>query len=527
MAVVTSNDASYSEKLNGIIRESDKIFAKDMTYQDGAPEKHDWMSISHMFDFFDQVELFHETLQNFIKQYKDANKVEPDAAWKIAQLAGRELYNELYDVALKSTRELLSDPMAAERFSEWILENRRYTNKWIFTCISELISMTRGNKRFKLLRVVEDKKDNVLGSPRIPLNTDSPITRMPAIHMDNLIQPIIRTGAHSIISRCGLVPTRSMTAREAFQYIHADYHEATFEKNIKRVVAEKQRGILFIDLSGAGTAIDFDLSGIISPNADPPEGTRGLNKQVIDFFDTVRVLPVIDIRTPRENIIARSGTNEWYVLETINGELYRWGLYLGEPVIPVSRILSVIKSQPTRAEKYQWLMGEEILRIAINPFSTTMMRAYEDNIIQMASGVGVASSIEDAIYFALSRDVRSAKATTYDGLMHIVRDEEFLSRVIMKELDKVAGPTNSPEPELGLPRMYRHQNTVDVFLRTYDDRWRKDKYDPDSYDGSPASIDLFLGFLKILVSSTVADMTKNSFWDSFLIGPKEFWMRSL
>lgn len=145
----------------------------------------------------------------------------------------------------------------------------------------------------------------------------------------------------------------------------------------------------------------------------------------------------------------------------------------------------------------------------------------------MASGVGVASSIEDAIYFALSRDVRSAKATTYDGLMHIVRDEEFLSRVIMKELDKVAGPTNSPEPELGLPRMYRHQNTVDVFLRTYDDRWRKDKYDPDSYDGSPASIDLFLGFLKILVSSTVADMTKNSFWDSFLIGPKEFWMRSL
>jgi hypothetical protein len=109
--------------------------------------------------------------------------------------------------------------------------------------------------------------------------------------------------------------------------------------------------------------------------------------------------------------------------------------------------------------------------------------------------------------------------------MNIVQDEDAIAAVILKELSRVSSSSNNPE--LALPRIQRHQLTVDSFLRAYNDRWRKEKYNSDDYDGSVGSVEIFLGFLKIIVGGAVADLAKNSFWDIFLLGPKEFWIRTI
>jgi hypothetical protein len=127
----TSYSSTYSEKLESIVLEANKVFDKTIDWADDHTDEHDWVSISRLFDFFDRIELLHNTIIIFltrtgIKQNKVANE-----KWAEALNASRELYARLFEEAIRATRKLLEDPVAAERFTTWITENRRNGNAWI------------------------------------------------------------------------------------------------------------------------------------------------------------------------------------------------------------------------------------------------------------------------------------------------------------------------------------------------------------------------------------------------------------
>jgi hypothetical protein len=104
-----------------------------------------------------------------------------------------------------------------EKFADWIKENRKAVNFWIFAGIEELIKGARGNRRFKFAEIVESRKDDALGAARKPIITPD-------------------AGAHSLVVRYGLQSTASMSLKEAFELIGAEYREEMLEKNIRRAV---------------------------------------------------------------------------------------------------------------------------------------------------------------------------------------------------------------------------------------------------------------------------------------------------
>lgn len=391
-----------------------------------------------------------------------------------------------------------------ENFSKWISSNRTATNFWVLAGIEEFLKNSRGNRRHKFVEIVESQKDAALGSDKMPITPHD-------------------EGVHSMVARYGLQFTMSMPLSDALKFIDAEYREDGLEKNLRRVVAATSRGVAFVDVSGGGTPIDFKLVNIIGSSANPPTPTTGISPEVIQFYNTVNVLPKNKEVFPRENIILRGTSNEWYFLETMDGELYRWGLLHGSPIIPATQINGVVRWRSARATKYAELCSERILNTITSSRIKLILGNFADYAVQDTSAASVSEAVEDGVYHAIVNEINTIRPSTYEVARNIVRDEELIETTIVSALVKVVGDTKNMSAETSLPRLQRYNSTIAKFLQVYAETWRKENYDGSQYtDGSAENRRMFLGVVKAVVTKTVTSMSKNNFWDIYLASLKDF-----
>ena len=410
---------------------------------------------------------------------------------------------QLRTIALSIARELATGD-AQPAFAAWINDNRKSENYWIFAGVEELIKTSRGNTRFKFMNIVETQKDAAVGASRVLVTSPN-------------------NGAHSAVIRFGLQTTASMTLKEVFERLGAKYREIPITKNLKSLVAETKRGVVLVDFSKCGSPIDFTLSRILSTDANPPSNVTGLNPEVIKFYDTVVVRQRNTTMAARDNVVIRGETNEWYVLETIDGVTYRLGTWLDSPIIPVVRIYGLVKWYSTRSEKYAEICAEKIQATITPNRLRLVLGSYAESAPQDTSSAGISEAITTAILDAINSEIRTIRPSTYDQAVEVVQDSEVLFPAILKVLFRVVGPTAGLPAETALPRAQKYAATCSKFMSGYLDQWRAVVYDPKKYDGSSSeAMTVFLGAVRAVVLATIESMNKNSFWDMYLTSLKDF-----
>jgi hypothetical protein len=227
--------------------------------------------------------------------------------------------------------------------------------------------------------------------------------------------------------------------------------------------------------------------------------------------------------TARNNIIIRGVTNEWYLLETIDGVNYRWGLWLNSPVIPAVQLYGLVRWRSTRAERYAELCTVKILERITTNRTRLIVGNFADFAPQDTSSSGISEAVEDAIYHAIANEVNSIRPSTYEKAMDLVQDSDLITGTINTTLTRIVGPTVGISAEVSLPRLHRFNSTNTNFLRTYSERWRTEPYDPQQYSASSEeSRVVFLNVVKVIVHKSIADMTKNNSWDVYLTSLKDY-----
>lgn len=396
----------------------------------------------------------HELANNALKLYSELEKT--DAAMEqLISILNNNVYEKLSRIsvsaslfidaqlnrktALKAyndylTHEVESDAIITDYITEmllaedvnnaydFIMQNSAIVNKFTVKLISKLIPMVTGEQRSQLQLLVEKQKDDVIGASKINISGWS--------------------GIQALILRYNLTPvTASMTKDKLCAEIASVLGiQPTYDsaKSIMDNLVLSTHGVIMINISNS-SPIEFDLRPVasaeyIAENNLMTNPISGLTKTVLARFKTAVMLPVgadtgFSGITPLPTYtISANDKQQYIIVETINGDLYRALGADGGILVPRERITGMIEGISTRYSRYNEIQSESIIKRAVDSHAAETMAEFENSNRDT-------SGIPAAIVEALTKSF-SERADTIRDIGHF-RDQAMAADITRGVLLKV------------------------------------------------------------------------------------------
>ncbi len=335
---------------------------------------------------------------------------------------------------------------------EFVIRNDTI-NKFTIKLIDWAIANSTGEKRRRAELIIEKQKDTVLGVERIKL---------------------AGAGVQSLISRYNLTAiTRSMPLGELFTRLKLGYSaNDSLEDNCARL-ARAGPGFILVNKS-TPSPIEFNLSGLIDldyvvKNNMKTPAMSGLTKKIIERFNTA-------------NMLARGGPAEptrvipgtvpmWYVLETINGVLWRQLGCAGQTIIPTNLVTGIVSGLTTRPHQYNDIQSDVIISRCFDPVAGMILDDYE----KLKTEVGTSEPMRAAIVDKLTADFETKIAGSMPGspqeLLAMVVDQTAISGVHLGILTHTTGARGQGSGEYFITYITKFDGIVRAFIKELNRRW--------------------------------------------------------
>lgn len=318
---------------------------------------------------------------------------------------------------------VFSDLSSNDAFS-FISRHSEVVNSFTITLLGRLIKIVTGEQRRVLESIVEKQKDMLFGSTRI-------------------------TGDAQRLSRFGLNPvTKSMSLSDLLVIL-----DKPAKKDPKlEMLTDETTGVILINHASL-SPIEFDIRGLIDPlyitehNLKTPPDS-GLNNKILERYNTAHLLKRADADKYKNPLIVKIGDTDpkkpkktkWYVVETINGELYRL-LGKKEPLL-ASEVSGLLNGVSTRAHDYNKIQSDEILRKCFDPKSQMLTESYIAEKIVVASSEPVKNIVLTELVRLFKEEITSAVMEKRSNLSNILRlaiNKETVEKVLLALLPHKTG----------------------------------------------------------------------------------------
>lgn len=345
-------------------------------------------------------------------------------------------------------------PYTRESIYEFAIKNEFVVNKFTIRLVGRAIEITEGPRRRRLEQMIETQKDIIFNTSRIVLTK--------------------YTGAQSTVVRYNLLPiTKSLPIEEIFTMCDVTYDQnLTIDENWK-LLAAKGHGIVAIN-NANNSPMEFTIDGLINTeyvmanNLNIPI-IAGLNNKILERFDTTKLLPrSTGSSKTTETAIHKGYKDSWYVMESINGVLWRRLAYKGNVSIPADIIAGLELGLTTRPDQYNLIQSDEILKKHIDPKMQLVLSSYMSAVTVKPSSEPIKTAILDEMSKLFEKQVEHIK--TPRDLKRLAVDVDEINKILAKLLQptKVLGKDPS---EYMITYLLRFNEIASRFIKELNRRW--------------------------------------------------------
>lgn len=395
----------------------------------------------------------------------------------------------------------------------FLTERHGSVNKFIIELLRESLNYVNGVNKQRLQTLVEKEKDILLGATRIHTNYPGP---------------------QSPLVRYGLCPrTASMPIWELLELIGAKWINRTdIIENLTRVSKEIKAGLIIIDKS-ARSPIEFDIRGLVSieyitQNDLKTTPQSGLSKKVLERYNTVKEL--VRGKTLMKSAVTTiipSGSTRVYIIETLNGNLYRIMSNTLDLHVNIDSIQGLIDGLSTRPMEYNRLHEAEIIDRCFDPKSHVILTAYSEDRRAAPSSTVIkehiiydfTQSFEDKLGNEIPQDPSAFREV-------IIGDTDEINEILLDRLIHTMGLHGKGSTEYTLTYLTKFDTIIRQFVKELDNQIKKHAIDPIIFkERSGDDLKRYLMDVhKDIITGVVNELDRSKQWTEYDTSIKEFFL---
>lgn len=389
----------------------------------------------------------------------------------------------------------------------FVIDNENIINKFTIKLIHWVISNTSGEKRRRVELIVEKQKDILLNATR----------------MDMRNQP----GVQGLIYRYNLRPlTPSIPINELFDQLGAKYNAKISPNENFESFVRKGPGLIVIN-KATSSPVEFSLSGLIDIDYVTAHDLKtnplsGLTKKIVERFNTARLLPRGGVSEPVKHFVGK--TQNWYVIESINGELWRILGLRGEKIIPNDAIIGIIKGLTTRPHQYNVMQCETILKKCLDPKAKVLLMDYEEEKIAAPSSEPIRFAIIDTLTRGF--ETRLAKINNPNSFRELAIDRDNINETLLDILTHSTGIYGKGSSEYLITYIAKFDGIIRAFTKELERRWGEEVL-PErlfkEHSGEDLKNMLRTIFISV-VTASVDELDRSRTWTEYDMTLKEFFL---
>ncbi len=395
------------------------------------------------------------------------------------------IHNIVYD-----TIGLKDNPEIALMF---ISDNIDVVNKFTIALVGYVIKYLSGDKRRSLELIVERQKDIVFGHS---------MQRYTTITMNSLY-PI----------------TKSMPLSELMSMIGV--RATSIDQFAER------HNVVYIN-NGSKSPIEFDMRGLINQEYIIANGLKttpstGLTKKIIERFNTAKYLGRGLFAT---EVTVRGEGPEWYIIETLNGTLFRilGNLSTVNYKTSANTIQSLIGGLSLRPHEYNKLLSESILDNCFDAKAQLVLDSYveEKKIIKSSDPT------KDKVITALMKyfsDNLTITASTTDRTIRDVFKSDAVYDILHTVLPHKTGIHGKGYTEYLVTYNLKFDSLVRKFIKELDRVWDNIITARDKSEREPDALrEYIMETVRRLIRRAADALDGDNIWTEYDSSLKEYFL---
>ncbi len=413
-------------------------------------------------------------------------------------------YEKYSDISLKDDDAIMSIVLgliSPDDAFVFIIANENTINKFTTKLIQWTSPKIAGERRRRLEMLIEKQKDLLLASTRLRLTGP---------------------GIHGLICRYNLRPmSSSMSPETLLNSLGANYNsEKSFHDNLRKFAG--QNGVILFNKS-TKSPVEFNSAGLLTPSDPPINPLAGLNKRIIEKYNTANMLPYGGQSQPAEIILPGNITQPatWYIFETINGTDWRM---LAEK-IPADRITGILHGLTTRPQQYHAIQSAEILTKYIDARSKSLLSEYEIVINNMPSTEPLKIAISDRIMAGFEQRATADVPKSPEEFANAMINNDDIEKILLDVLTHSTGVKGKGAAEYLVTYVAKFDSIIRTFTKEFERQWNIHPLTARFFEENKnISVGSLAEIGRAIVKSTIDELDRSKLWSDYDQTLKEFFM---
>lgn len=384
-------------------------------------------------------------------------------------------------------------------------EHETTINKFVIFLCRMTLPHTTGSQLRRIESMIEHYKNHMLGSTRVNLD------RLPA--------------PQAAVSRYRLVPAdTSKPPEEVFDGLGLKWNKKqSLEEN-----AQAAGCVILMDISSR-SAIEFDIRGLINREYVEGKGLAmnakyGLNKKNIERLRTTIDLPVKHTSAGKVQKFILPKTTHVYVLQTLNGEVWRPMMLDGETKIPIEYIRGLIDGVSTRAWMYNRIQEDELLAKCLDPKADAIIKSFEEEKRTLPPSDAIKAPIVTDLTEWMQEQLEKKLPKKHEVRTLFMASP--IDEVIADKLVRIMGVNVKGSAEYAVTYLTRIDDIVREFRSALESKYNEGLIPATLFRDLPEN-DLrkqILSVYKGCISSAADELDRRQLWAEYDFTLKEYFM---
>jgi hypothetical protein len=363
------------------------------------------------------------------------------------------------------------------------------TNKCTIRFIGHIIGKTKGAQRHHLESLIEERKNNTLNSTTRFSNNhyigvQSTVVRynlVPATSFQSasMITAMINSNIAVIQAENAII-----SSKKASKKPKASRKTAGYESNTLRDIHKIQSEDIVIELSRisqigygvvllshcSGTPVVYNIDGLVDPEYIQTAGIQtdsitGLNKKVLQRFNTITVLDTrgtpLPVRVYGDPLTALG----WYVVETIDSISYRLLKRDNKILIPYLHIRGLIEGLSLRAHYYNDIMYSKIIETCHDSKSAGIIEEYKNLKESTISIEPIKTAIVDKLVEWFTKSTLRAPVTNPSQFESLAKSLDVVNDTLLAALSRNTKEGPMVSDEYTITHLLKYEAIVKEFTK--------------------------------------------------------------
>lgn len=432
----------------------------------------------------------------------------------------REKYSNIITRDDDVIYEIVTGLISIDKTLVFLMEAESKVNKFIIRLSGWAIYRTHGAARRRVEQAVEKQKDVVLGSARVDLSKFM--------------------GVQESVSRYGLRPASTSTSlADVLRRLNPEFvpvDPPVLSGTVEEAdLTPPDHSTMLQDFAALGPGVvllnkvtsnpmEFNWDGLINAEYVDKHSLQtvpasGLTKKIINRFATVITLP----RGPPSHtrIFTGRSSDEWYVIESINGLDWRALMLDGSEKIDGAKITGLIDGLSTRPHRYNSIMEETILARCNDPHSTLMLNEYAEAGVDISTELVRAKIIE-----GLTSDFkeRAETMTSPEAFKEGLIRRDSINKVLSTVLMRTTGMRGTGSSEYVITHLAKYETVFRAVLKEFERQsYRADMPDRIFMEQTPENLrKTLVDTYKSIITIVVDELDRANVWSDGEMTLKEF-----